>query len=112
LAFIPEKTSLNLCRFTEILGAMGFSATGETVIAGITGDPGNLIVHTVAAQHAEMAVMIGSTGTFRLVFHHDSTFQKRGPSSKSVPILAGNVLKGNGWILVRLQRKESLPHDI
>jgi hypothetical protein len=60
------------CRFAEIIGAIGFSTAGETVIAGITGDPGNLIVHPVAAQHAQMPVMIGSTGTFRLIFLHDT----------------------------------------
>jgi hypothetical protein len=59
----------NLCGLAQILGAMGFSATGETVIAGIKDDPGNLIVHTVAAQHAKMPVMVGSTGTFRLIIH-------------------------------------------
>jgi hypothetical protein len=78
---------------------MGFSAAGETVIAGITADPGNLIVHSATAQHAQMPVMIGATGAFRLFFHNDSTFQLCGPASKSVPILAGNVLKENAWIL-------------
>jgi len=53
---------------------MGFSATGETVIAGVMGNPGNLIVHSVAAQHAQMPVMIGAAGTFRQVFHYGSTF--------------------------------------
>jgi len=63
------------------------------------GNPGYLVVHSVAAQHAEMPVMIGTTAAFRLFFHHDSTFQLCAPASKSVPILAGNVLKENAWIL-------------
>jgi hypothetical protein len=82
---------------------MGFSAAGETVIAGIKGDPGNLIVHAFAAQHAQMSVMIGSAGTFRLFFHQATPFILCAPASKSVPILAGNVLKENALILARLQ---------
>ena len=99
LALISAEYSFDLCRFAEILGAMGFSAAGETVIAWITADPGNLIVHSVAAQHAQMAVMIGPAGTFRLFFHHDPTFHLCGSNSKSVPILAGNMLKENAWNL-------------
>jgi hypothetical protein len=91
--------SFNLCRFAEIVGAIGFSATGEAVIAGISGDPGDLVMHAVAAQHAQMTVMIGSTGAFRLIFHYDSAFHLCDQASKSVPILAGNVLKENAWIL-------------
>lgn len=78
---------------------MGFSATGETVVAGVRGDPGNLIEHAVAAQHAQVPVMIGAAGTFCRTFHFESTFLICDPASKSVPILAGNVLKRNVWNL-------------
>jgi len=88
----------NLCGLAQILGAMGFSATGETVIAGIKDDPGNLIVHAVAAQHAKMPVMVGSTGTFRLIIHFYFPSLLCDTARKSVPILAGNVLKENAWI--------------
>lgn len=80
-----RKISFNLCRFAEILGAIGFSATGETVISGITGDPGNLIVHSVAAQHAKMPVMIDSTGTFRLIIHFDFPLILCVPASNVFP---------------------------
>jgi hypothetical protein len=96
---IPAESSFNLCRFAEILGAIRFSAAGETVIAGFSGDSGDLVMHSVAAQHAQMPVMIGPAGTFRLILHHGSTFHVCATASKSVPILAGNVLKENAWNL-------------
>jgi hypothetical protein len=58
-----------LRRFAEVLGAICFSATGETVKLRIAADLGNFIVQAIAAQHAEMPVMIRSAITFRLIFH-------------------------------------------
>jgi hypothetical protein len=94
-AFIPADLSFNLRRFAEILGAVGFPATGEAVKLGISRYPGNLVMHSVAAQHAKMTVMIGSAVTFLLIIHVVSTFLLCDQSCKSVPILAGNVLKEN-----------------
>ena len=77
----PDGILFDLCRFTEIFGAMGLSATGEAVITRVSGDPGDLVEHAVAAQHAQMSVMIGAAGTFRPVFHDDSTFLICDPAS-------------------------------
>jgi hypothetical protein len=85
----------DLRRFTEIFGTIGLSATGEAIVFGLTGDPGDLVILSVAAQHAEMPVMICSTGAFRLIFHCGPTFHLCDPAGKSVPIIAGNVLKEN-----------------
>jgi hypothetical protein len=87
--------SLDLCWFAEILGAIRLSPAGETVEFRIGGDPGNLVMHPIAAQHAEMPVMISSTGAFFLIRHCSTTYSNVISTSKSVPILAGNVLKEN-----------------
>ena len=55
--------------FAEILRTVGLSAAGETIILGITGGFGYFFVFSVAAEHAEMSVMIGATGAFFLLFH-------------------------------------------
>jgi hypothetical protein len=46
---VTDKASFNLCRFAEVLGAIRFSSTGETVKFGISADPGDLIKHPLAA---------------------------------------------------------------
>jgi len=56
-------------RFTEIVGAVCLAAAGETVKFRVTGYPGNLIMHSIAAQHTEMSVMISTTSAFILIFH-------------------------------------------
>jgi hypothetical protein len=70
----PAALSFNLCRLAEILGTIGFTPAGEAVIAGFAGDSGNLVEHSIAAQHAEMPVMIDSAGTLLQVFHFESPF--------------------------------------
>jgi hypothetical protein len=91
----PTRISLDLCRFAEILGAIRLAPAGETVESWVGGDPGNLVVHPVAAQHAQVPVMICSAGAFLLISHHSTTFHLCISASKSVPILAENVLKEN-----------------
>jgi hypothetical protein len=92
---IAVNGSLDLSRFAEIFGAVRLSSAGEAVVAWIAGDPGDLVMHSVTAQHAEMPVMISSAGAFFLISHSSTTFHLCDSASKSVPILAGNVLKGN-----------------
>lgn len=82
-------------RFAEVLGAVGLTSAGETVIFGVAGNPGDLVEHPVAAQHAEMAVMISPAPAFCLTFHEESAFHFEIKSSKSAPNLAENVLKEN-----------------
>jgi hypothetical protein len=89
------KKSLYLSRFAEILGAIRLSSAGEAVEFWIGGYSGNLVMHSITAQHAEMPVMISTAGTFRLVGHLPTSFHLSDSVSKSVPILAGNVLKEN-----------------
>jgi hypothetical protein len=75
LTLTAADGSLDLCRFAEIIGAIRLSPAGETVEFRIGGDPGNLVMHPIAAQHTEMPVMISSAGTFFLIRHSSTTFQ-------------------------------------
>ena len=59
----------DLCRFTEVVGTVGLAAAGETIKLGIAGYTGNFSMHSVAAQHAEMAVVISTTPALSRGFH-------------------------------------------
>ena len=86
--------SVDWCRFAEILGAIGFTAARETVKLRIAGYSGNLIVPAVAAQHAQMGVVRAAAPAGTLVIHtHTSSIKFVRHSSKSVPMLAENMLK-------------------
>jgi hypothetical protein len=63
----------DLCRLAEVVCAVCLTAARKTIKLRITGYSGNLIMHSVTAEHTEMSVMVGTTTAFDLVFHEHLT---------------------------------------
>jgi len=60
----PGSYLLDLGRFTQVFGAIGLAAAGKAVKLRIAGYLLDLFVEPIAAQHAQMSMMVRSAAAF------------------------------------------------